>query len=38
LRKASSRLREVKSWEDVYRRVEKLKRGFKLSHDGLNKL
>ena len=31
--------REVEYWENVYRRVEELKReGFKLRHGGLNKL
>jgi hypothetical protein len=31
--------REVEFWESVYRRVEELKkRGFKLSHGGLNEL
>jgi hypothetical protein len=31
--------REVEYWESVYRRVEELKKkGFKLSHGGLNKL
>ena len=30
---------EVEYWENVYRRVEELKkRGFKLSHGGLNEL
>jgi len=31
--------REVEYWENMYRRVEELKReGFKLRHGGLNKL
>ena len=30
--------KEVEYWESVYRMVEELKKGFKLSHGGLNEL